>query len=109
MARAFEGIRVIDFTQVLAGPFCAEQLALLGADVIKIEQPGRDGKMGGDQGRGIMADSDIGKLGMSAIFLSVNAGKRSIALDLKAPETKDILEKLVPSTSWALAMSGRRP
>jgi crotonobetainyl-CoA:carnitine CoA-transferase CaiB-like acyl-CoA transferase len=97
MARAFEGIRVIDFTQVLAGPFCAEQLALLGADVIKIEQPGRDGKPGGDQGRGIMADSDIGQLGMSAIFLSVNAGKRSIALDLKAPETKPILEKLVAS------------
>lgn len=97
MARAFEGIRVIDFTQVLAGPFCSEQLALLGADVIKIEQPGRDGKPGGDQGRGIMAESDLGKMGLSAIFVSVNAGKRSIALDLKAPETKPILEKLVAS------------
>lgn len=97
MARAFEGIRVIDFTQVLAGPFCAEQLALLGADVIKIEQPGKDGKPGGDQGRGIMADNDIGEAGFSAIFLSVNAGKRSIALDLKAPETRPILEKLVAS------------
>lgn len=102
MARAFEGIRVIDFTQVLAGPFCAEQLALLGADVIKIEQPPKDGPNGekiggGDQGRSLMADSDVGKLGMSAIFLSVNAGKRSIALDLKAPETRPILEKLVAS------------
>lgn len=97
MARAFEGIRVIDFTQVLAGPFCAEQLALLGADVIKIEQPGKDGRPGGDQGRGIMADNDMGEAGFSAIFVSVNAGKRSIALDLKAPETKPILEKLVAS------------
>lgn len=97
MARAFEGIRVIDFTQVLAGPFCTEQLALLGADVIKIEQPPKDGQAGGDQGRGIMADNDMGEAGYSPIFLSVNAGKRSIALDLKAPETKPILEKLVKS------------
>jgi crotonobetainyl-CoA:carnitine CoA-transferase CaiB-like acyl-CoA transferase len=97
MARAFEGVRVIDFTQVLAGPFCAEQLALLGADVIKVEQPAKDGQRGGDQGRSIMADNDIGEAGFSAIFVSVNAGKRSIALDLKAPETRPILEKLVAS------------
>ncbi|MGZ0188208.1 MAG: CoA transferase, partial [Alphaproteobacteria bacterium] len=71
MARAFEGIRVIDFTQVLAGPFCTEQLALLGADVIKVEQPGI-----GDQGRTIMADNELGKKGFSPLFISVNAGKR---------------------------------
>ncbi len=97
MARAFEGVRVIDFTQVLAGPFCTEQLALLGADVIKIEQPAKDGERGGDQGRSIMADNDIGDVGFSPLFISVNAGKRSIALDLKAPETRPILEKLVAS------------
>lgn len=97
MAQAFDGVRVIDFTQVLAGPFCTEQLALLGADVIKIEQPAKDGQRGGDQGRGIMADNDIGEAGFAPLFLSVNAGKRSIALDLKAPETKPILEKLVKS------------
>ncbi len=97
MARAFEGIRVIDFTQVLAGPFCAEQLALLGADVIKIEQPAAPGQPGGDQGRSIMADNDLGRVGFSPLFISVNAGKRSIALDLKAPETKAILTKLVAS------------
>ena len=44
MTKAFEGIRVIDFSQVLAGPFAAGQLALLGADVIKIEQPGEGSK-----------------------------------------------------------------
>jgi len=97
MARAFEGIRVIDFTQVLAGPFCAEQMALLGADVIKIEQPAQPGKAGGDQGRSIMGDNELGQAGFSPIFLSVNAGKRSIALDLKSPETRPILEKLVKS------------
>lgn len=97
MTRAFEGIRVIDFTQVLAGPFCAEQLALLGADVIKVEQPGVPGKGGGDQGRSIMADNDLGEAGFSALFLSVNAGKRSIALDLKAESSRRIIEKLVRS------------
>lgn len=97
MARAFEGVRVIDFTQVLAGPFCSEQLALLGADVIKIEQPAKDGKPGGDQGRGLMADNELGRAGYSPLFVSVNAGKRSIALDLKDPESKPILEKLVAS------------
>ncbi len=97
MARAFEGIRVIDFTQVLAGPFCAEQMALLGADVIKIEQPSKPGQKGGDQGRSIMGDNELGQAGFSPIFLSVNAGKRSIALDLKASATRPILEKLVKS------------
>ena len=97
MARAFEGIRVIDFTQVLAGPFCTEQLALLGADVIKIEQPAKDGQPGGDQGRGIMTEGIDWPEGFSPIFMSVNAGKRSIALDLKAPESRPILEKLVAS------------
>jgi len=48
MSQAFEGIRIIDFTQVLAGPFGVMQLALLGADVIKVEQPGI-----GDQTRGL--------------------------------------------------------
>lgn len=97
MARAFEGVRVIDFTQVLAGPFCTEQLALLGADVIKIEQPAKNGQRGGDQSRGLMAENDIGEAGFSPLFVSVNAGKRSVALDLKAPETRPILEKLVAS------------
>jgi len=97
VARAFEGIRVIDFTQVLAGPFCTEQLALLGADVIKIEQPAKEGRRGGDQGRSLMADNDIGRAGFSALFISVNSGKRSIALDLKDPDTRPVLEKLVAS------------
>ena len=60
MAKAFSGLRVVDFSQVFAGPFCTHQLAVLGADVIKIEEP----KLG-DQARGIVADNDIGRIGMA--------------------------------------------
>ncbi len=52
MPQAFEGIRIIDFTQVLAGPFAVMQLALLGAEVIKVEQPET-----GDQTRGLMSNT----------------------------------------------------
>lgn len=88
MTQAFEGIRIIDFTQVLAGPFATQQLAQLGADVIKIEQPGS-----GDQTRGLLADTDHG--GMSPAFLTCNLGKRSLTLNLKAAEAKEIVHALV--------------
>ncbi len=88
MARAFDGIRVIDFTQVLAGPFATQQLAQLGADVIKIEQPGT-----GDQTRGLMPGSD--DAGMSPSFLTCNIGKRSLSLNLKAPQARAIVQALV--------------
>ena len=90
MTQAFAGVRVIDFSQVLAGPFCTAQLALLGADVIKIEHP-----KGGDQGRLLMADEELARLGLSPIFLSANAGKRSITLDLKHPAAAEIVHRLV--------------
>ncbi|HTL00117.1 MAG TPA: CoA transferase [Pseudomonadales bacterium] len=90
MARAFDGIRVIDFTQVLAGPFATQQLAQLGADVIKIEQPGT-----GDQTRGLMPGSD--DAGMSPSFLTCNIGKRSLTLNLKAPQARAIVHALVRS------------
>ena len=87
MARAFDGIRIIDFTQVLAGPFATQQLAQLGADVIKIEQPGS-----GDQTRGLMSDDQHG---MSPSFLTCNLGKRSVTLNLKEPEAIEIAVALV--------------
>lgn len=91
MSKAFEGVRVIDFTQVLAGPFCTEQLALLGADVVKIEL-----REGGDQGRGLMRhENAMGDVGLSSLFVSVNASKRSLTLDLKHPRAKEILARLV--------------
>ena len=93
MTKAFNCIRVLDFSQVLAGPSCTQQLALLGADVIKIEEP-----TGGDQSRGIMADNDIGRIGMSPYFLSMNANKRSMTLDIKHPRAAEVLSRLVATT-----------
>lgn len=90
MAKAFSGIRVIDFSQVFAGPFATMQLALLGADVIKIEEPKE-----GDQCRGIGANNDIGRAGMAPFYLAMNANKRSLTLDLKHPAAKDVITRLV--------------
>ena len=74
-----EGVRVLDLTNVLAGPFCAYQLALLGADVIKVETPGT-----GDLARQLGASAELsGKL-MGASFLAQNANKRSITINLKS-------------------------
>ena len=91
MAKLFEGVRVIDFTQVIAGPYASYQLALQGADVIKLEHP-----KGGDQGRMMMAGGpDYLAAGQSTLFMSFNAGKRSLALDLKHPRALDVVKKLV--------------
>jgi crotonobetainyl-CoA:carnitine CoA-transferase CaiB-like acyl-CoA transferase len=90
MPRAFEGIRIIDFTQVLAGPFATAQLAGLGADVIKIEQPGT-----GDQTRSLLGGPE--DAGMTPSFLTCNHGKRSLTLNLKAAEARDIVLALVRS------------
>ena len=69
MSKAFAGIRVVDFSQVIAGPFCSQQLALLGADVVKIEQPSV-----GDQGRSLMADEKMAAARTSPMFLTMNIG-----------------------------------
>ncbi len=84
------GIRVLDLTNVLAGPFCCHQLAHLGAEVIKVERPGS-----GDLARELGADPSLnaGKMGVS--FLAQNAGKKSITLDLKSDRGKALLKRLV--------------
>ena len=89
------GVRIIDFTQVLAGPYCTQQLALLGADVVKIEN-----RAGGDQGRslGPATDPRLVDNAMSTLFLSVNAGKRSVTLDLKHPRAGDVVRRLAASS-----------
>ena len=79
MTAPLAGIRVIDVTNVLAGPFCTYQLALLGADVIKAETPGT-----GDLARQLGADPKLSKIHMGASFLAQNAGKRSITINLKS-------------------------
>jgi CoA:oxalate CoA-transferase len=85
-----EGVRVLDLTNVLAGPFCTYQLAMMGAEVVKIEQPGR-----GDLARNLGADPVAAKAGMGASYVAVNGGKQSVTLDLKHPEGKAILKRLV--------------
>jgi crotonobetainyl-CoA:carnitine CoA-transferase CaiB-like acyl-CoA transferase len=87
--RPFEGIRVIDVTHVLAGPFAAYQLAVLGADVIKVEHPDDP-----DQSRQSGTDRDLNRRQMGTAFLTQASNKRSIALDLKREADRDILKQL---------------
>ena len=85
-AGALHGIRVLDLTRVLAGPYCTMFLGDLGAEVVKVEEPGA-----GDDTRGWGPPFAGGE---SAYFLSVNRNKKSLALDLKSPEGKDLLRRL---------------
>jgi crotonobetainyl-CoA:carnitine CoA-transferase CaiB-like acyl-CoA transferase len=90
MTRPFEGIRVLDVTHVLAGPFATYQLAVLGADVIKVEHPDDP-----DQSRGVGTDKALNRRNMGTAFLTQASNKRSITLDLKAEADREILKKLV--------------
>ncbi len=89
-AHSLSAIRVLDLTNVLAGPFCAYQLALLGADVIKVEEPRR-----GDLARQLGADAGLNSRLMGASFIAQNAGKKSLALDLKKQAGCEALLRLV--------------
>ena len=88
MPGAFNGIKIIDFTQVLAGPFGVMQLALLGADVIKIEQP-----QTGDQTRGLMNSGK--EAGMSPSFMGMNLNKKSMTLNLKSASAVEIIKQMI--------------
>jgi formyl-CoA transferase len=85
-----EGIRVLDLTNVLAGPFCGHLLAHLGAGVIKVEVPGR-----GDLARDLGADPELNARLMGTSFLAQNAGKKSVTINLKHVEGKELLKRLV--------------
>ena len=89
MALPLHGVRVLDVTNVLAGPFCSFQLVLLGAEVIKIEHP-----QNGDLARSLGADLKGNAELMGASFVSVNAGKQSVTLNLKSAKGKEIFKKL---------------
>ena len=101
MTELLAGIRVLDLTNVLAGPYCCYQLALLGADVIKVETPA-----GGDLARQLGASPELNKAGMGASFLAQNAGKRSVVLDLKKEADRERFLDLV-ATADALVENFR--
>jgi formyl-CoA transferase len=87
MSKALEGIRIIDFTHVQAGPSCAQQLAWFGADVIKVERPGA-----GDATRTSLRDIPEAD---ALYFTMLNCNKRSLTLDTKTREGRAVLERLI--------------
>jgi crotonobetainyl-CoA:carnitine CoA-transferase CaiB-like acyl-CoA transferase len=86
--RPFEGVRILDFTQVLAGPYASYQLALLGAEVIKIE------RRGGEDMRRTPLSREWAERNMASAFIAVNGNKQSLTLDLQRPEAREIVLKL---------------
>ena len=88
--KPLHGKKIIDLTNVLAGPFCTYQLVNLGAEVIKVETP-----IKGDLARNLGSDPYLNSIGMGISFLAQNSGKRSITLNLKSSKGKSILKKLI--------------
>jgi len=84
---ALDGLRILDMTQYEAGTCCTQSLALLGADVVKVEPPGQGDPARG-RWRGLEVDTEY--------FLNWNSNKRSITLDLSRPEGRDLLLRLAP-------------
>jgi crotonobetainyl-CoA:carnitine CoA-transferase CaiB-like acyl-CoA transferase len=89
MAKPFAGVRILDFTRYLAGPYGTYQLALLGADVIKIESHE------GDESRHLLVSREWAERKMASSFLAVNANKRSLTLDLRKPAAVEVIKRLV--------------
>src|SRR5262245_35415441 len=99
------GIKVLDLSRILAGPFCTQVLADLGADVVKVERPGTgdDTREWGPPFVPVSDDADPGdpsktsgpKRGPSAYYLSCNRGKRSLVLDLSKPAAREVLDDLI--------------
>ena len=90
MSLPLEGVRVIDLTAVISGPLCSYQLAMLGANVVKIEVPGI-----GDIARRLGPDEALNKKLMGVSFWALNAGKKSITLNLKHERGREILRRLL--------------
>ena len=103
MKGPMHGIRVVDLTIALSGPWASAILADQGADVVKVEPPGI-----GDIGRWV----GVAIGGVSAMAQMVSRGKRSIAVDLKQPAGRDVVRRLVagadPEDSWAEVAAGAR-
>ena len=95
---ALAGVRVLDLSRVLAGPWCTQTLADLGAEVIKIERPPSDGHPGGDDTRGwgppFLKDRDGRDTAEAAYFLGTNRNKRSVAIDIATPQGQALILQL---------------
>jgi crotonobetainyl-CoA:carnitine CoA-transferase CaiB-like acyl-CoA transferase len=97
MSGLLDGVRVLDLTNVLAGPYCGYQLALVGADVIKVEMPGS-----GDLARMLGPTPALNQAKMGASFLAQNAGKRSVEIDFKSAAGKEQFLALVADADVVL-------
>src|SRR5450631_3671286 len=87
MSKALDGVRILDFTHVQSGPTCTQLLAWLGADVIKVERVGE-----GDATRGQLRDIP----GVDSLYFTMlNHNKRSITLDTKMPQGREVLDRLI--------------
>jgi len=96
------GVRVLDFSRILAGPFCAQILADYGADVIKVEQPVQGDETRSWQGKGEAAAWKPGTGPISFYFAAINRNKKSLTLDLKKPEAVDVVQRLVKDVDIVL-------
>ena len=98
---ALAGVRVLDLSRVLAGPWCTQTLADLGAEVIKVERPPSDGHPGGDDTRGwgppFLKDRDGRDTAEAAYFLGTNRNKRSVAIDIATPQGQALILQLALS------------
>ena len=99
--RPFEGVKILDFTQVLAGPYASFQLALMGADVIKVE------RREGEDARRTPLSREWAERGMASGWMAINGGKRSLTLDLQKPEAKEIIRRLAAEAD--VVMENFRP
>ncbi len=101
MTRPFEGVRILDFTQVLAGPYASYQLGLLGADVIKVE------RREGEDMRQTPLSKEWADRGLAPGWQAINGGKRSLTLDLRKPEAIEIIKRLAKKAD--VVMENFRP
>src|SRR5512139_1444261 len=95
--RPLHGVRVLDFSTTIAGPHCSRLLADMGADVVKVESPEGD----------LMRSRPVQRDGFSTMFGQLNAGKKSIVLDLKKPEAVAAIKKL--ATTVDILVENYRP
>jgi crotonobetainyl-CoA:carnitine CoA-transferase CaiB-like acyl-CoA transferase len=101
VTRPFEGVKILDFTQVLAGPYASYQLALLGADVIKVE------RREGEDMRRTPLSREWAERGLAPAFQAINGNKRSLTLDLQKPDAIAIVKKLAAQVD--VVMENFRP